>query len=243
MPFLSNAGLRLFIASSVEPWRGYSSSANTTVPFLEGISTAMISSLKRPAFIARSAFCWLSTANWSCSSRVTAYSFATFSAVTPMWYWLYTSHNPSMIMVSTSFASHMRKPSREPIRACGDRLIDSWPPATTISESPLAIDCAPSIAALRPEPHTLLMVIDGIISGSPARIAAWRAGFWPQPAASTWPMITSETCSGATPARSSTLRMTSAPSSEAGVFARLPPNLPIAVRAAPTMKMSSMMIS
>src|SRR3954471_19520548 len=86
-------------------------------------------------------------------------------------------------MVSTSFASPMRKPSRDPIIACGDRLIDSCPPATTMSASPLAMDCAPSMAALRPDPHTLLMVIAGTISGSPARMAACRAGFWPAPAA------------------------------------------------------------
>src|SRR5215510_1337219 len=36
LPFLSNAGLRPFIASSVAPWRGYSSSAKRTGPFLEG---------------------------------------------------------------------------------------------------------------------------------------------------------------------------------------------------------------
>ncbi len=88
VPFLSNAGFRAFIASSVAPWRGYSSSAKIVGPFLDGISTGMISSLNRPAFCAASALFWLATANSSCSSRVTAYSFATFSAVTPMWYWL-----------------------------------------------------------------------------------------------------------------------------------------------------------
>ena len=49
-------------------------------------------------------------------------------------------------------------------------LMFSWPPATTMSESPLAIACAPSIAAFRPEPQTLLMVIAGTMSGRPARI-------------------------------------------------------------------------
>jgi len=44
-----------------------------------------------------------------------------------------------------------------------------------MSASPLAIDCAPSIAAFRPEPQTLLMVIAGTMSGRPAQIAAWRA--------------------------------------------------------------------
>src|SRR5690348_9077725 len=74
----------------------------------------------------------------------------------------------------------------------------------------------------------------------PAFIAAWRAGFWPTPAVSTWPITTSETCSAGTPARSRTFLMTIAPRSDAGVFAKAPPNLPIGVRAAPTMKMSSM---
>src|SRR5262245_21932818 len=60
------------------------------------------------------------------------------------------------------------------------------------------------------------------------------------PAVSTWPMITSETWSGFTPARSSTFLITSAPRSAAGVLASVPPNLPIGVRAAPTMTMSSM---
>jgi len=71
--------------------------------------------------------------------------------------------------------------------------------------------------------------------GSPAWIAAWRAGFLADAGRQDLPMITSDTCSGATPARSSTLRITSAPRSDAGVRARLPPNLPIGVRAAPTM--------
>src|ERR1044072_8250795 len=38
----------------------------------------------------------------------------------------------------------------------------------------------------------------------PALMAAWRAGFCPTPAVSTWPRITSDTCSGATPARPTT---------------------------------------
>src|SRR6267378_2593578 len=160
LPFLSKAGLRPFSASSVVPCRGYSSSAKTTVPLRLAISTGMISSLKRPALCAASVFCWLASANWSWSSRVTAYSFATFSAVTPMWYWLYTSQRPSMIMVSTIFASPMRKPSREPLIACGDMLIDSCPPATMMSASPCAIDCAPSMAAFRPDPGALQHLAD-----------------------------------------------------------------------------------
>src|SRR5512137_3121259 len=95
--------------------------------------------------------------------------------------------------------------------------------------------CAASMTAFRPEPHTLLIVMAGTVTGSPALITACRAGFWPTPAASTWPMITSSTWSGLTPARASTSLMTMAPSSDAGTLASEPPNLPIAVRAAATM--------
>ena len=42
---------------------------------------------------------------------------------------------------------------------------------------------------------------------------ACRAGFWPPPAASTWPRMTSETSPGSTPARSSAALMAILPSS------------------------------
>src|SRR4051812_36411220 len=72
---------------------------------------------------------------------------------------------------------------------------------------------------------------------------AWRAGFWPAPAASTWPMITSPTWAGSTLARASASLMTAAPRSTAGILASEPPNLPTAVRTAETMTMSSMRVS
>ncbi len=56
-----------------------------------------------------------------------------------------------------------------------------------------AIAWAASITAFRPEPHTALMVSPGTSLGRPAASNAWRAGFWPEPAASTWPMMTSLT--------------------------------------------------
>src|SRR5256885_9590974 len=71
----------------------------------------------------------------------------------------------------------------------------SWPPATTISLSPVATAWAASITAFRPEPQTALMVRAGVSLATPAFIMAWRAGFWPAPAASTWPMMTSPTWS------------------------------------------------
>ena len=42
-------------------------------------------------------------------------------------------------------------------------------------------------------------------------MCAWRAGFCPWPAVSTWPRMVSDTSSGATPARSSAARITAAP--------------------------------
>ncbi len=44
--------------------------------------------------------------------------------------------------------------------------------------------------ASRPERQTLLTVSAGTVIGMPAATAAWRAGIWPAPAWSTWPMIT-----------------------------------------------------
>ncbi|MNT78349.1 hypothetical protein D3C72_2175770 [compost metagenome] len=87
------------------------------------------------------------------------------------------------------------------------------------------------------------MVRAGVSLATPAFIMAWRAGFWPQPAASTWPMITSPTASTGRPVRASSSLMTMLPSSVAGVLASEPPNLPTAVRAAETMTMSSIYFS
>ena len=72
----------------------------------------------------------------------------------------------------------------------------SWPPATTMVASPVWICWAPSATARRPEPQTWLMPQAGASIGMPAAIDAWRAGFWPWPAVSTWPRITSETSPG-----------------------------------------------
>ena len=75
------------------------------------------------------------------------------------------------------------------------------PPATTVLESPTSRDCPPSITALSPDPHTLLIVIQGTLGGNPAKIAAWRAGAYPTPAVRTQPIITSSMFLGETLAR------------------------------------------
>ncbi|CAB3810612.1 hypothetical protein LMG28688_07276 [Paraburkholderia caffeinitolerans] len=88
-PSFENAGFRPASDSAVTPWRTNSSVLNTSgSPLRCGITTGTISASKRPAFCAASALFCDSAANASCSSRVMPYSFATFSAVTPMWYWL-----------------------------------------------------------------------------------------------------------------------------------------------------------
>ena len=112
----------------------------------------------------------------------------------------------------------------------------SMPPATTTSASPARISAAASMIAFRPEPQTRLIVVRSTLSPRPAFSAAWRAGAWPTPAWSTWPMSTSSIWSGATPARSTAARIAIPPSVVAGTSASEPPNLPIGVRAADTMK-------
>jgi hypothetical protein len=71
--------------------------------------------------------------------------------------------------------------------------MDSWPPATMMSASPLAICCMPIATVRSPEPQSWLRPQAVFSWGTPAAMAAWRAGFWPWPAASTWPRITSST--------------------------------------------------
>src|SRR3989304_896663 len=61
-------------------------------------------------------------------------------------------------------------------------------------------------------------------------------GAWPAPAFRAMPMKTSSMASSGTPARPTAARMAMPPRVVAGISARLPPNLPIGVRAAGTRK-------
>ena len=87
-------------------------------------------------------------------------------------------------------ASPYLKPSRDFGSRCGAWVIDSMPPATTISNSPARISWSASAIALMPDRQTLLIVIAGTVIGMPPATAAVRAGIWPAPAWMTWPMIT-----------------------------------------------------
>src|SRR3546814_4845014 len=113
----------------------------------------------------------------------------------------------------------------------GAWVIDSLPPATTMSASPAWIIWSARWIVLTPERHTLLMVVAGTVMGMPALTAAWREAIWPAPAWSTWPMNTYSTCSAERPARSSAALMARPPSSAAEKPARAPDHLPLGGRA------------
>ena len=82
------------------------------------------------------------------------------------------------------------------------------------------------MTALRLEPQTLLTVVAPTAGDRPAPIAACRATFWPRPAPSTLPKITSSTCSGGTFARSMAALMAVLPKAGAGTAKALRKNCP-----------------
>ena len=66
----------------------------------------------------------------------------------------------------------------------------SCPPAITISARPVMIICQARSIVLMPEEQTLLTVMEGTDSGSPASRVACRLGTYPLPAGTTCPMMT-----------------------------------------------------
>src|SRR5437667_303753 len=110
----------------------------------------------------------------------------------------------------------------------------SMPPATITSASPSWMAWAASTTAFSPEPQALFTVKLGTSFGTPPSSAATRPGLSPSPAGSTWPRITSSTCAGSRRARRMASRTTTLPSLVAGVCARAPPRVPMAVRVALT---------
>ena len=109
------------------------------------------------------------------------------------------------------------------------------PPVTTTSCSPARIITSAIWMARIDEAQTLLIVSAGVSFGSPAPIAACRAGAWPAPACSTWPMTVYSTSSFSMPARSSAARIAIEPSSVAEWRASPPPSRANGVRTAETM--------
>src|SRR5712691_13310670 len=152
-----------------------------------------------------------------------------------MWHCSKAHQRPSLIIESTTSPLPMRRPSRTLGYRYGQLLIDSMPPATATSMSPARMAWSAIITALRPEPHTLLIVSAATWSGSPPWSAAWRAGLWPSPAETTLPMMHSSTICGSMPARRTASATTSAPSWVAVNPFSAPRNFPVGVRTAETM--------
>ena len=93
-------------------------------------------------------------------------------------------------MWSRSVTLPYLKPSRLFSSKCGALVIDSWPPATTTSNSPARMSWSAKAMASSPERQTLFTDSAGTVIGMPALTAACRAGIWPSPAYNTWPMMT-----------------------------------------------------
>src|SRR5690242_17734009 len=137
---------------------------------------------------------------------------------------------PSQIIESISSPSPRRYPKRAFFKTYGAFVIDSMPPVTTSSTSPARIiESAISTARIE-DAQTLLIVSAGTSIGMPPPTAACRAGAWPAPPCSTWPMITYSTSLPSSPAR-----IAIAPSCVASYAFSAPPRRPKGVRTAETM--------
>ncbi len=158
----------------------------------------------------------------------------------PIAIWSNAQNSPSWAMWSSIVTSPYLNPSRDLGSRCGAWVIDSCPPATTISNSPARISWSARAIASRPERQTLLTVSAGTSIEIPAATAACRAGIWPAPAVSTCPMITYSTWSGATPARSSAALIANPPSWAPEKSFSAPCSRPIGVRAPATITDSVM---
>lgn len=103
---------------------------------------------------------------------------------------------------------------------------------------PRASVCEPIIMVFIPDEQTLLMVVQTVLVGSPPKMAACRAGAWPRPAETTFPMYTSLTSDAAIPARFTTASIAIPPNWVAESEDNALWKLPIGVRVAATIKTS-----
>jgi hypothetical protein len=82
------------------------------------------------------------------------------------------------------------------------RLIDSTPPATTVSMPSAMICFAPMEMLMSPEEHWRSTLCPAMLTGNPAAITHWRATLKPcVPCCSAAPMITSSISPGSRRAR------------------------------------------
>src|ERR1051326_765432 len=142
-------------------------------------------------------------------------------------------------MASTTVALFILWPQRIPPIQYWPRLMHSTPPATATSASPNMIVWAAETIACRPLPHSRFNVSAGVSTEQPPLMAATReryislASVWMTLQKTTWP-----TSAGSRAARLTDSRTTVAAKSVGERSLRLPPYLPIAVRAALTITTS-----
>ena len=208
----------------------------TVGPLRPGTSTGTISAANLPASIAATALRCDCSANVSCALRETprlargvfgmpAHVHIAERAPQPV-----ANHPVDECLVAKLVAVAR---AVEVVRRVGHGLLAARDERARAS--PARIDCAASMTALRPEPQTLLMVTADTVAGTPALIAAWRAGACPTPPWTTLPMMTSCRSPASIPARSTAARMATAPSSGADSGDSPPRKRPMGVRAAETM--------
>ena len=118
----------------------------------------------------------------------------------------------------------------------------SAPPASAKSASPRLSACTQETIACAPDPQSRLTFIAGALSGTPASIAAARLRYMSRGSVLiTCPKTTCPIRPPSTPARASASRAAVAASAIGGTAARLPPKVPMAVRAPSRITMSSVM--
>src|SRR5688572_21403868 len=120
--------------------------------------------------------------------------------------------------------------------------MDSSPPATATGTPSWVMLRAASAMACRPEEQKRLTVCAAAVTGSPARMAHWRAMLPPvAPSGLAQPMVTSSTSPGSMPARFTAWATTWPPISAPWVRLKAPRTaLPMGVRAVETMTASTM---
>ena len=245
MPPDRTTGRSLASTSAVVPSRGPSSVSTTVSPLRPRTVTGTISSLKCPAAMAASAFSWDRTANASASSREMPSTAASSSAVSGMEYVILPSRESSP-EAKRSFTKRqpmeVSKVSPGLAKALvgfsvtqGARLMDSVPPAMTMSAAPALIMCEAMMMADSPEAQSRFTVMPGTSLGKPASSAARRATLrFSSPAPLALPRMTSSTTAGSSPSRATSSCSVSAARSSGRTLDSAPPYLPTGVRTPPT---------
>ena len=168
-------------ASSVEPARGCSSAMTVVGAAARSVTShgGAISAAKCPRRSARSALCWLSSANRSDSSRVMPYWRARISAVSPMIKPDSGHEKPSRYIASTNAKCPILWPHRasarvDQIRHAAHRLDAAGDDDTRTRRA--GCSARREAMACKPDAQALLIVCagDGMRQAGP--LATWRAG-------------------------------------------------------------------